>query len=754
MIQYILECIVFQLVFLVIYDLFLKRETFFQWNRLYLIVTYVLSMVLPWVKIEAMKTTVSPIVADYPEFLWNINNANAVQIRAENTTFHMPWQQIVVFSGMLVAALFLGYKLLQIFKLRKQGQVYYYKDFTQVIIANSAMAFSFFKSIFLGDKVLMKEHDSIVQHELVHIRQRHSYDLMFFELMRIVGWFNPLVYVYQNRISELHEFIADAQVAKSNKKEQYQQLLSQVFQTQHISFINQFFKSSLIKKRIVMLTKEKSKQVFKLKYLLLVPLVFGMLAYTAIEPPVSSSMNNGEYVSTEEIILVDNIEKLTLKEEELIFEKLQVLQNRNNDWILYVKDNTNILKFSKSTNGSHITGPNNEKIYAKMIYESSLKDKTIFANLDAEIQAKKDLAPKVLEADNLNNTKVVIHENTPLKQDVDRLKQDVNEVSIDIAAVRQEPEVFTFSNVDQVPIFPGCENEKDTKACFQKSIQRHISKNFNYPKEAQEKGIQGRVAIIFTMNTSGEIVKVKTRGPDKLLEEEAKRIIARMPTVKPGQHKGEKVNVTFSIPITFKLNKSKKKKKLDEYDNKNNVPFATVDEVPVFPGCEDSSDTRKCFSDMMLQHISKNFHYPEEAQKKGIQGRVSVMFIISDTGDVEHLKMRGPDPILEAEVSRIIGKLPKMTPGKQNGKSINVPFSIPISFKLQEDDLKNKDIYESSDTGIDPLVYIDGKKADKQRFLGLNKDEIATVNVLKGEAAIKKYGAEAKHGVVEITMKK
>ena len=754
MVQYILECIVFQLFFLVIYDLFLKRETFFQWNRLYLIVTYVLSMVLPWVKIEAMKTTVSPIVADYPEFLWNINNANVVQISAENTRFHMPWQQIVVFVGMFVAALFLGYKLLQIFRLRKQGQVHYYKDFTQVVIANSAMAFSFFKSIFLGDKVLMKEHESIVQHELVHIRQRHSYDLMFFELMRIVGWFNPLVYVYQNRISELHEYIADAKVAKSNKKEQYQQLLSQVFQTQHISFINQFFKSSLIKKRIVMLTKEKSKQVFKLKYLVLVPLVFGMLAYTAIEPPVSNIMNNGENISTDETILVDNIEKLTLQEEQLIFEKLQVLQSRNNDWILYVKDNTNILKFSKATNGSHITGPNNEKIYAKMTYESSLKDNTIVANLDGEIQAKKDAAAKVLKADILKNTKEVIHENTPVKQDVDRLKQDVKEVSTDIAAVRQELETVSFSEVDQVPVFPGCENEKDTKACFQKSIQKHISKNFNYPKEAQEKGIQGRVALIFTMNTSGEIVNVRTKGPDKLLEDEAKRIISRMPSVKPGLHKGEKVNVTFSIPITFKLKKSKKKKKSDGYDNENNVPFATVDEVPIFPGCEDSGDARKCFNDMMLQHISKNFHYPEEAQKKGIQGRVNVIFIISDNGDVEHLKMRGPDPILEAEVARIIGKLPKMTPGKHDGKSVNVPFSIPISFKLQEDDLKNKGIAISSDAGADPIYYIDGKKANKKMIFNLNHDEIKSVNVLKGEAAIDKYGTEAKHGVVEITMKK
>ena len=117
----------------------------------------------------------------------------------------------------------------------------------------------------------------------MHIKQGHTWDLLFFELMRIIGWFNPLVYVYQSRTAELHEFIADAHVGKDFKSEHYQQLLSQVFQTEHISFINQFFTQSLIKKRIVMLQKSKSKKVWQLKYLLLVPVVLGMLFYTSCE---------------------------------------------------------------------------------------------------------------------------------------------------------------------------------------------------------------------------------------------------------------------------------------------------------------------------------------------------------------------------------------------------------------------------------------------------------------------------------------
>jgi TonB family protein len=84
-------------------------------------------------------------------------------------------------------------------------------------------------------------------------------------------------------------------------------------------------------------------------------------------------------------------------------------------------------------------------------------------------------------------------------------------------------------------------------------IQRHISKNFNYPQEAQDKGIQGRVNVIFTIQRDGSIGNLKMRGPDRLLENEVERIIKRLPQMIPGEHEGETVDVPFSIPVTFKL---------------------------------------------------------------------------------------------------------------------------------------------------------------------------------------------------------
>ncbi|WP_396632288.1 TonB family protein [Maribacter sp. R86514] len=547
MIQYILECIAFQLLFLVIYDFFLKKETFFQWNRLYLLGTFLLSLILPWVKIEAFKQQVPQTFANYPEYLWGLQNEAVVVQVQESASWNLTWQEGVFYGGMLVALVLFGLKIRQLYLLRKSGEKISYPLFTQIVIENSNIAFSFFKSIFIGDKVLKMKHDTIIAHELVHIKQRHTYDLLFFELMRIVGWFNPLVYVYQNRISELHEFIADAQVSKEHKTDHYEQLLAQVFQTEHISFINQFFTKSLIKKRIIMLQKSKSKKVWQLKYLLLVPMVLGMLFYTSCE--MSPKSENDEFI-----------------------------------------------------NGTSLS------------------------------------------------------------------------TSVDVP----------YAVVDEVPIFPGCEDADDKRACFNEKIQKHIGKHFNYPQKAQDANIEGRVSTMFTISSEGTIENIKMRGPDKLLEDEVERIIKRLPKMTPGKQSGKVVNVPFSIPVQFVLDNTTSSTLNEKtYMNENDVPFAVVDEVPIFPGCEDADNKRACFNEKMQQHIGKHFKYPKAAVDANIDGRVSTMFMINSEGTIENIKMRGPDKLLEDEVERIIKRLPKMTPGKQSGKAVNVPFSIPVNFKLQ-----------------------------------------------------------------------
>jgi protein TonB len=106
------------------------------------------------------------------------------------------------------------------------------------------------------------------------------------------------------------------------------------------------------------------------------------------------------------------------------------------------------------------------------------------------------------------------------------------------------------------------------------------------------------------------------------------------------------------------------------------VPFAIIENIPVFPGCEKVSKKRQrdCFQEKINKHIRKNFRYPEIAQEMGIQGRVYVSFIIGVDGRVIMVQPRGPDKNLEKEARRIIENLPQMIPGKQRGKAVRVPL--------------------------------------------------------------------------------
>ncbi|WP_335966281.1 M56 family metallopeptidase [Galbibacter sp. PAP.153] len=315
MMFYIVQIIAFQLLFLVIYDFFLKKETFFNWNRFYLLFTPLLSLGLPFIKLESLQTTApETFVFLLPEV--TVSAQKMGEGTMQNTV--LPnwgvWQWLFL-AGCILSFIWFAYKLIQILHLKRKGKIHYFKNYTRVEVEKENTAFSFFKNIFIGSAILQKEHSHIIEHELIHIKERHSWDLLFFELLRIIFWFNPLVYVYQNRITELHEFIADAKTVNNNKKEHYKLLLQEAFQTENISFINQFFNHSLIKKRIVMLQKSKSKKVLQLKYLSLVPMVLGMLLYTSCEredPAIAEQkMSIEDQVQELEVSLQGNKEALT-----------------------------------------------------------------------------------------------------------------------------------------------------------------------------------------------------------------------------------------------------------------------------------------------------------------------------------------------------------------------------------------------------------------------------------------------------------
>ena len=127
----------------------------------------------------------------------------------------------------------------------------------------------------------------------------------------------------------------------------------------------------------------------------------------------------------------------------------------------------------------------------------------------------------------------------------------------EIAVEEEEEEVFNFQVVESQPVYPGCEREKTKDAkymCFQKSIMKHVKKNFKYPEIAKEMGIQGRVIVQFVISKTGKITDAKIlRGVDKNLDKEALRIVAKIPGMSPAKQRGKAVAVSFMLPITFRL---------------------------------------------------------------------------------------------------------------------------------------------------------------------------------------------------------
>ncbi len=144
-------------------------------------------------------------------------------------------------------------------------------------------------------------------------------------------------------------------------------------------------------------------------------------------------------------------------------------------------------------------------------------------------------------------------ESTEIGQDDIIEERVVSVEEVEVEEVEEDIEV-PFAVIEEVPRFPGCSgNNDELRACFQQKMQEHLQKNFRYPEAASELSIQGKVFVFFLIDKYGKVTNIKSRGPDKLLETEAERIISLLPTMIPGKQRDKPVGVPYSLPINFKL---------------------------------------------------------------------------------------------------------------------------------------------------------------------------------------------------------
>ena len=127
---------------------------------------------------------------------------------------------------------------------------------------------------------------------------------------------------------------------------------------------------------------------------------------------------------------------------------------------------------------------------------------------------------------------------------------------------------------------------------------------------------------------------------------------------------------------------------VEEVEEDIEVPFSVIENVPVFPGCErkkGNAAKKQCMSDKISKFVNKKFN-TDLASDLGLEGRqrINVIFKIDKNGNITSVRARAPHPGLEKEAKRVIGLLPKMQPGKQRGKAVTVPYSLPILFQVQD----------------------------------------------------------------------
>ena len=326
MIHTLFQIFVFQVLFLAVYDLFLKKETFFNLNRLYLLITPILGFILPFVSLGFIQQRIpQEYIIQLPAVV--IGGGVSEMVSSGNNWWIPNFTALWIF-GMVLSALLLCVKFYKIIKLKFTANTQKFPKFKLVTLPKTDIAFSFFNSIFLGENISEENKASIIAHEKIHIEQKHSLDLLFFEMLRIVFWFNPMIYLFQNRIATLHEYIADAKVTiQKDKKQYYQSLLSEVFQTEKISFINTFFNQSLIKKRIIMLQKSKSTKTAQFKYLLLLPIICGMLVYTACSnDPKAEEQKNVSQSDSEVMNKINELAEAIMKKGEMTPEEEKALK--------------------------------------------------------------------------------------------------------------------------------------------------------------------------------------------------------------------------------------------------------------------------------------------------------------------------------------------------------------------------------------------------------------------------------------------
>lgn len=300
-IAFLFKSFVCSAVMLVYYWLFLRNRKMHGYNRAYLLVTVVLSLVIPLLHFEwSIKSQQVPAAFK----LLQVLPGNGVEEKIYGHSSWLMYKDLIAFGmygfvGLCILILLIS-KIVWIYRLKNKSEITTMQGFDFVHTQNNRAPFSFLNNIFWRDDIDMQSHSGklILQHEITHVRQRHTLDKLFLQLVVVVCWLNPCYWIIQKELSLIHEFMADENAIPDNDTEAFAHMLLQMhYGNQFPDIVHPFFNSST-KRRLFMLNQFKRKGFSSWRKLMILPLIAAVIML------FSFNVNNAGVVRAKKTIVL------------------------------------------------------------------------------------------------------------------------------------------------------------------------------------------------------------------------------------------------------------------------------------------------------------------------------------------------------------------------------------------------------------------------------------------------------------------
>lgn len=555
---YLIQVNIALALFYLLYVIVLKRDTFLRLRRFFFLSAIIFSLLYPFWSIPALGDFwISSIASGETETMIFIGEPGAAMVIEADSTAKVavPWARIISLAYIIVTILFLLrfiMQLLSILRMNRRCERFIITGVPVYQLRDDITPFSFFNRIFIyAGKHSEAELSQILLHEQTHARQRHSIDIILVELVCLFSWWNPFVWLMKREMALNLEYLADNGVLSEgiDSREYQYHLLQLTYHETAVQIVNNFNVSQL-KQRIMMMNKTKSPTLKLAKYLLILPLAFLLVLANSC---VNQDKKSGEDAAKESVVATpDPADKPDLLPEEkaednseifVVVEEQPEFPGGNAAMMRFLSDN---IKYPTEAQEKGTEG----RVIVNFVVEKDgrLSNFNVVRGVDPLLDNE---ALRVLKSmpnwtpGKQRGEVVRVRFTLPV---VFRLKgkdvQDSSSAPASSAPAKASASDEVYVVVESQPEFPG----------GNAALMKWLSDNIKYPVVAQENGIQGRIIVNFIVEKDGSLSDVQVaRGVDPALDKEAVRVVEAMPKWKPGVQRGERVRVSYTLPVVFRL---------------------------------------------------------------------------------------------------------------------------------------------------------------------------------------------------------